>query len=145
MESCKVCEFERKNVWPGLVGHPSLKQEVSHPQSYLYSLFRCLNCEQLWCHYAYEPYSSFPYLVKWPETIEKFKNTKIEKILRTFKREKKITLLVLSLVALKVKMPREQFEDVKKIIDGQLIDSIQNGSDIQVRGILINLIKYHCN
>jgi hypothetical protein len=71
--------------------------------------------------------------------------TKIEKILRTFKRERKITLLVLSLVALKVKMPREQFEDVKKIIDGQLIDFIQNGSDIQVRGILINLIEYYCN
>lgn len=78
MEYCSICEYEKRNVWPGLVGHSSFKKEISHPENYSYSLKRCSNCGHLWCLHYYEPHSSFPYLVKWQESLERFIETKIE-------------------------------------------------------------------
>ncbi len=80
METCIVCEFEKRNVWPGTIDHPSFKKEISHPENYMFILFRCLNCAYLWCLYYYEPHSSFPYLVKWQESLERFVEIKIEKL-----------------------------------------------------------------
>lgn len=71
--------------------------------------------------------------------------TQIKQILMTFKKENKITLLVLSLVALKVKLPQEQFKDVKGILDEQLINFIHNNPDIQLRELLNNLIEHYWN
>ena len=71
--------------------------------------------------------------------------TQIKQILMTFKKENNITLLVLSLVALKVKLPQEQFKDVKGILDEQLINFIHNNPDIQLRELLNNLVEHYWN
>lgn len=70
--------------------------------------------------------------------------TQIKQILRKFKKEKNITLLILSLVALKAKLSQEVFKDVKLILDEQLINFIQNGPDLQLRELFDNLIKEYC-
>ncbi len=51
------------------------------------------------------------------------------------------TLFVLSLVALKIKMNPEQFKQIKEILDKEYIDFISTAPDIQIRKILMNLIK----
>jgi len=67
---------------------------------------------------------------------------RIKQMLEKFKEETKPTLLVLSLVACKVKLPPEQFEKVKGVLDEQLINFIRNTPNIQIRDVLSNLIEY---
>ena len=80
MENCFNCEYGNRNVWPGLDAH-SFKKEISHPENYMYALYRCSNCNHLWCLHYYEPHSSYPYLVKWQESLESFIEIKIEKLI----------------------------------------------------------------
>ena len=65
----------------------------------------------------------------------------IEKNLITFKKEKKPTHLVLSLVILNVKLSSQEFENLKGILDKQFINFIKNNPDNQLRNVLNDLIK----
>ena len=67
--------------------------------------------------------------------------TRIKQMLVKFKEENKPTLLVLSLVALKVKLSSQQFENAKEILDEQSINFIRNAPDIKISEILSNLIE----
>lgn len=70
--------------------------------------------------------------------------TGIKQMLVKFKEEKRprSTLLVLSLVALKVKLSPQQFKNIKEeILDEQLIKFIQSAPDLQIREVLSNLMK----
>jgi hypothetical protein len=77
---CETCQSDKKNIWPALIGHPKLLKEKVHPENYLFVLVRCPKCNQLWCDYYYEPFSSYPYLVKWQKTVNEFESISIEKI-----------------------------------------------------------------
>ena len=68
--------------------------------------------------------------------------TGIKQMLAKFKEEKRPTLLVLSLVALKVKLSPQQFKNIKEeILNEQLVKFIQSAPDLQVREVLSNLMK----
>ena len=68
--------------------------------------------------------------------------TGIKQMLAKFKEEKRLTLLVLSLVALKVKLSPQQFKNIKEeILNEELVKFIQNAPDLQVREVLSNLMK----
>jgi hypothetical protein len=69
---------------------------------------------------------------------------KIKQMLMTFKENRpypKFTLLVLSMVALKVKLSPQQFENIKEILDQKLIKFIRNAPDIKIREVLSNLME----
>lgn len=70
--------------------------------------------------------------------------TAFKQILIVFKGNKpypKSTLLVLSMVALKVNLPSQQFHNVKEIVDDELINFIRNAPDMRISEVLINLIE----
>jgi len=67
--------------------------------------------------------------------------TEIKHMLMQLKKERKTTLFVLALVALKVKLSARQFEDVRKILDEKFKKFIQSAPDLQVREVLSNLMK----
>ncbi|MDD2665428.1 MAG: hypothetical protein PHD13_01410 [Methanocellales archaeon] len=71
--------------------------------------------------------------------------TRIKQMLLKLKEERRLTLLVLSLVALKVKLPSQQFGNVKGVLDEKLANFIRNAPDIRIREVLSNLIKGYCN
>jgi hypothetical protein len=56
-------------------------KEIAHSDNYMFSLYCCPQCGQMWCLYCYEPYSSFPYFVKWEGTAKDFKRTDLDKLL----------------------------------------------------------------
>jgi|GEM_PF-3652348 len=67
--------------------------------------------------------------------------TKIKRILTIYKKEKKITLLLLSLVGLKIQLSSKQFKIIRKILDKQLINHIRKTPDLQLKQIFNNLVK----
>jgi hypothetical protein len=70
---------------------------------------------------------------------------KIKQTLMTFKENRphpRYTLLVLSMVALKVKLSPQQFENIKEILDEQLIKFIRSAPDLQIREVLRNLTEF---
>lgn len=65
----------------------------------------------------------------------------IEKILITFKKEKKPTHLVLSLLILNVKLSSQEFENLQGVLDKQCITFIKKNPDYQLRNVLLDLIR----
>lgn len=70
--------------------------------------------------------------------------TQIKQILMIKKEKKEITLIILSLVALKVKLPQEQFKDIKEgILDEYLINFIRGNPDTQMADLHNKIIKLY--
>ncbi len=75
---------------------------------------------------------------------QKIPINRIEEIIESLKREKKPTLLILSLLACKIILSQEEFNKIKEILDQQSIDFIQATSDLKVKKVLNNLIEVIC-
>lgn len=79
------------------------------------------------------------------ELPQKIPINRIEEIIENLKREKKPTLLILSLLACKIILSKEEFNKIKEILDQQSIDFIQATSDLKVKEVLDSLIKVICD
>jgi hypothetical protein len=76
---------------------------------------------------------------------QKIPITRIESIIESLKREKKSTLLILSLLGCKIILSKEEFNKIKEKLDQQSIDFIQATPDLKVKEVLNSLIKVICD
>ena len=63
--NCTNCQAPERGLWVSFGTHRQPKLTETERGNWT-SLQLCEQCGALWCFVPYEPYASFPYLVRWP-------------------------------------------------------------------------------